>query len=162
MEKTAEFEGVDVNEVYFKLNSSEAIETKKEILEAVATILRMQIDSEKFKKLNQEFNKQRIEVKKEIDQLRHKMNDILEILPSMKIVEKLEEVAGKKEGKNEIKIEEKKKENKKTEKDIEVKKEVKKPKTLKDELDDIQKRLEGLYEYWISFLNIFLLESIMI
>ena len=142
MEKSAEFEGVDVNEVYFKLDSFEAVETKKDILEAVASVLRMQIDSEKFKKLNQDFSKQRIEIKKEIDQLKHQINGILEILPSMKAIEKLEEVAEKKEIKEEV--EEKKKEVKRPEKKIEIKKEGQKPRTLKDELEDIQRRLESL------------------
>jgi thymidine phosphorylase len=142
MEKSAEFEGVDVNEVYFKLDSFEAVEAKKDILEAVASVLRMQIDSEKFKKLNQDFSKQRIEIKKEIDQLKHQINGILEILPSMKAIEKLEEVAEKKEIKEEV--EEKKKEVKRPEKKIEIKKEGQKPRTLKDELEDIQRRLESL------------------
>ena len=142
MEKSAEFDGVDVNEVYFKLDSFEAVEAKKDILEAVASVLRMQIDSEKFKKLNQDFSKQRIEIKKEIDQLKHQINGILEILPSMKAIEKLEEVAEKKEIKEEV--EEKKKEVKRPEKKIEIKKEGQKPRTLKDELEDIQKRLESL------------------
>lgn len=144
MEKTAEFEGVDVNDVYFKLDSFEAVEAKKEILEAVASVLRMQIDSEKFKKLNQDFSKQRIEIKKEVDQLKHQINEILEILPSMKAIEKLEEVAEKNEIKEEIKVGENKKEVKKFEKKIEIKKGVQKPRTLKDELEDIQKRLESL------------------
>ena len=144
MEKTAEFEGVDVNEVYFKLDSFEAVETKKDILEAVAAVLRMQIDSEKFKKLNQDFSKQRIEIKKEVDQLKHQINGLQEILPSMKAIEKLEETAEKREVKEEVKVEEKKKEVKRPEKKIEIKKEGQKPRTLKDELEDIQKRLESL------------------
>jgi len=128
MEKNAEFEGIDSSDVYFRLDSNEAFEAKKEFLEGVASVLRMQIDMEKFKRISEELNIQRIAAKKEIDELKHLVNELLEILPAISIYEKNEEV---KEEKHEIKKHEKKVEEKKH-------------RTLKDELDDIQKRLESL------------------
>jgi len=139
MEKTAEFEGIDASDVYLRLESEEAIESKKEILESVAAVLRMQINSERFRKLDEELKRKRIEAKNNIDEIKPLVNEMLEMLPSMKSIEEL----------NKPNIQEiKKPDVKKPEKKIKKKRvniaEEKKPFSLKDELDEIHKRLESL------------------
>ena len=137
MEKSTEFEGVDISEVYFKLNPEEAIGAKKDILEAVAAILRMEINAEKYKKLSQEVNRKRIGAKKEIDELKRTTRELIEKeLPSVKSIELLEEKEEKR-GEKELKKVREKAEEKKEEKRI-------KQYSLKEELEEIQKRLERL------------------
>jgi len=129
-------EGVDDSEVYFRIEPFESIDVKKDILESVSGILRMQISSEKYREIKTEIEKKRRDAEKNIIELKRKINEITEKLPSQKALEKLK-IEGRKAGKEKVEI---KKEIKKAE----VKKEIKKEYSLERELAEIQRRLEQL------------------
>jgi len=131
---------VDESEVYFRLEPFESAEIKRDILESVAGILRMQINSEKYFEIRKEIRKTRIGAEKNMVELKRNINEIMEKLPAKKTVEQLEIKAEKKEekhgmdAKNEVKAikEEKTKKRKKEEY------------SLNNELEEIQRRLEQL------------------
>jgi len=130
--ETINLKNIEANEVYFKFEPIEAIELKKELLEAVADILKMQIIVEENKKTREDFKKSRVIAKKSIDELKKSINETSDKLPMAEIEDEKE---------MEVKINpEKKIIIKKEEKKIEKKKAT----SLEEELLDIQKKLDTL------------------
>lgn len=115
----------ETSDVYVRLDSANAIEAKKNILEMAESVITMQMISEKVKRLNKTELAGRNASRKQLKMMISEINHMLNHLPKVKI----EKSRAKEESTDESK-------------EFSLKKIEKK--TLNQELDDIKRRIQSL------------------
>ena len=118
------------SEVYVKLDSANAYEAKRNLLEATESMIRLQMIAEKLKKFHKEEISGRNDAKKQLKLMISEVNQIIEKMPKVKI------------GKPAVEKIEVHEEMKPMEKN--VPKKVIEKKTLNQELADIKRKIEAL------------------
>ena len=73
------------SDVYVKIDSSDAVQSKKDLLEVTASIINMQMLNEKIKKSGKAEIKQRAEAKAEIKSMNVLLNHLMAELPRLKV-----------------------------------------------------------------------------
>ena len=122
------------SEVYVKLDYSDSVNAKRNLLEMTGSAISLQMIADKIKKLSREEISERSEEKKQLKMMIVEINKLLESMPKIKIEKPKEqkvEVHAKKIEKKEVKAKEQNPQ--KTER-----------KTLNDELQEVRKKIEGL------------------